>query len=272
MLTRFTLIGSLVETSWYIGIMTRENLCDKVNAGDIIFFGDQQFQVFKANKKAKVLRLAVVDWGNGPHTIDKNEFIRLTSSFEPPKPGGKFKYSGNNFTGTFHGFVTMAERRVKTVPVLFSGGELPVGKYRDISLVCFLDGDEASYKMLPDYGFEVDLEYAAIVPAQCGLVKTADITGFTKRDLIAYVIHVNGEGKLSRDPIMKKVAALEAKPWVPTSNTDYFLGVEDNLNAAGTLRKAAKGKYGRILYGLGKEGRNRAAKVLARLGEEPGRI
>jgi len=38
------------------------------------------------------------------------------------------------------------------------------------------------------------------------------------------------------------------------------------------LRKAAYGKYRRILYGLGAEGRNRAAKVLTRLGEEPGRI
>jgi hypothetical protein len=252
--------------------MSRDNLCDKVNDGDIIFHDGERIQVFKANKKSKVERFAVLsDVGGHVWSMSADEFERQTG-FERLNPGGTFKFKSNNWSGTFHGYVTMAKRRAKTVPVLFSGGELPVDKYRDISLVCFLDGDEASYKMLPDYGFEVDLEYAAIVPAQCGLVKTADITGFTKRDLIAYVIHVNGEGKLSRDPIMKKVAALEAKPWVPTSNTDYFLGVEDNLNTAGTLRKAAKGKYGRILYGLGKEGRNRAAKVLARLGEEPGRI
>ena len=145
-------------------------------------------------------------------------------------------------------------------------------KDRDLTLVCFLDGDEAAYKALPNYGYEVEMEFAVVVPAQVGLQKLADVTGFTKRDLIAYVIQVNGEGKLGRDPIMKKVAALEGKPWVPTSNTDYFLGVQSEPDTKGTLRKAAKGKHGRILYGLGADGRARAAKVLARLGEEPGRI
>ncbi len=45
-----------------------------------------------------------------------------------------------------------------------------------------------------------------------------------------------------------------------------------NFPNSRTLRKAAKGKYGRILYGLGAEGHNRAAKVLARIGPEVGRI
>lgn len=252
--------------------MSRENLCDKVNDGDIIFFGEERFQVFRANKKSKVERLAVVSNGNGVYSLDAFQFRNETRDFAEPTPGGKFKYRNNGWSGTFHGYVTMATRRVKTVPVLFSGGELPVDKYRDLTLVCFLDGDLAVYKMLPDYGYEVDMEFAVVVPAQVSLPKVADITGFTKRDLIAYVVQVNGEGKLSRDPIMKKVAALEAKPWVPTSNTDYFLGVEAKPDAKGTLRKAAKGRYGRILYGLGADGRARAAKVLARLGEEPGRI
>lgn len=252
--------------------MSRDNLCDKVNDGDIIFFGEERVQVFKANKKSKVERLAVCSSGNGVYSMDAFEFRRQTRDFTEPKPGDKFKYHSNGWSGMFHGFVTMASRNVKTVPVLFSGGELPVDKYRDMFLYCFLDGDLEAFKALPDYSCEIDLEFAVIVPAQVGLPKIADIKGFTKRDLIAYVVHVNGEGKLSRDPIMKKVAALEGKPWVPTSNTDYFMGVEDKPNAKGTLRKAAKGKYGRILYGLGENGRERAAKVLARLGPEVGRI
>jgi len=252
--------------------MSRENLCDKVNEGDIIFFGDERFQVFKANKKSKVERLAVVSNSNGAYGLDAFQFRSQTRDFAEPKPGDKFKYRENGWSGVFHGYITVARRNVKTVPVLFSGGELPVDKYRDMFLHCILDGDVEAYKMLPRYGREIDMEFAVIVPAQCGLPKLADVKGFTKRDLIAYVIQVNGEGKLARDPIMKKVAALEGKPWIPTSNTDYFKSVDDNPHAAGTLRKAAKGKYGRILYGLGAEGRNRAAKVLARLGEEPGRI
>lgn len=252
--------------------MSRENLCDKVNDGDIIFFGEERLQVFKANKKSRVERLAVCSSGNGVYSMDAFEFRRQTRDFAEPKPGDKFKYSGNGWSGTFHGFVTMATRNVKTVPVLFSGGELPVDKYRDMCLYCFLDGDLEAFKSLPDYGREIDMEFAVVVPAQVTLPKLADVKGFTKRDLIAYVVHVNGEGKLSRDPIMKKVAALEGKPWIPTSNTDYFMGVEAKADANGTLRKAAKGKYGRILYGLGADGRERAAKVLARLGEEPGRI
>lgn len=251
--------------------MSRENLCDKVNDGDIIFYGDERFQVFKANKKSKIERLAVCSNGNGIYSTAAHEFRQLTDSAEL-KPGDRFKYYSGYWSGTFHGFVTMATRNVKTVPVLFSGGELPVDKYLDMRLYCFLDGELEAFNALPDYRREVDMEFAVIVPAQVTLPKLADVTSFTKRDLIAYVIHVNGEGKLSRDPIMKKVAALEGKPWVPTSNTDYFLGVQSEPNAKGTLRKAAKGKHGRILYGLGADGRARAAKVLARLGEEPGRI
>ena len=258
----------------------RDNLCDKVKDGDIIFFGDERVQIFRADKKSKVEHLAVVSIASSnssnssilPHTLDAFQFRSQTRDFPDLKPGDKFKYSGNGWSGVFHGFITMARRNVKTVPVLFSGGELPVDKYRVMFLYCFLEGDEAAYKMIPYYGREIDMEFAVIVPAQVGLPKLADTNGFTKRDFSAYVVHVNGEGKLSRAPIMKKVAELEGKPWIPTSNTDYFLRVEDSPQAAGTLRKAAKGKYGRILYGLGVNGRMRAAKVLARLGEEPGRI
>lgn len=252
--------------------MNRENLCDKVNDGDIIFFGEERFQVFKANKKFKVERLAVISNGNDVFSLDAFQFRNETRDFAGLKPGDKFKYRTNGWSGTFHGYITMATRQVKTVPVLFSGGELPINKYRNLKLVCLLDGDVDVYKMLPDYRYEVDMEFAVVVPAQVSLPKVADIMGFTKLDLIAYVVHVNGEGKLSRDHITKKVAALEAKPWVPTSNTDYFLGVRSEPDTEGTLRKAAKGKHGRILYGLGADGRARAAKVLARLGEEPGRI
>lgn len=156
--------------------------------------------------------------------------------------------------------------------MLFSGGELSIDKYRDISMICFISGDRAAYDMMPSFGTKIEMEFAVVVPAQVTLPKLADIVGFTKRDLIAYVVQVNGEGTLSRDPIMKKVAALEGKPWVPTSNTDYFMNVEAKANAKGTLRKAGKAKYGRILYGLGADGRKRAAKVLARLGPDPGRI
>ena len=252
--------------------MNRENLCDKVNDGDIIFFGEERFQVFKANKKFKVERLAVISNGNDVFSLDAFQFRNETRDLAELKPGDKFKYRTNGWSGTFHGYITMATRQVKTVPVLFSGGELPINKYRNLKLVCLLDGDVDVYKMLPDYRYKVDMEFAVVVPAQVSLPKVADIMGFTKLDLIAYVVHVNGEGKLSRDHIMKKVAALEAKPWVPTSNTDYFLGVRSEPDTEGTLRKAAKGKHGRILYGLGADGRARAAKVLARLGEEPGRI
>ncbi len=252
--------------------MMRENLTDSVKDGDIVFFGEDRFQVFKANKKSKIERLAVISSGHGVHSVDEFTFRSGIKGFAEPAPGGKFKYTENGFAGTFHGFVTMASRSVKTVPVLFSGGELPVDKYRDKTLICFLEGNEDAYKMLPDYGSEVEMSFAVVVHAQCGLPKSADITGFTKYDLIAYVIHINGEGKLTRDPIMKKVAALESKPWIRTSNTDYFMRLESGPSAKGTIYKAGKGKYGRILYGLGAEGRNRAAKVLARLGPEPGRI
>jgi hypothetical protein len=257
--------------------MTRDNLCDKVNAGDIIFYGDERVQVYQLSKSAKPERLSVIDDGHG---LFYTSTASLSSWREiPQRAGDTFALHDTGEPATYYGDVVVSYRRIKTIPVLFGGGELSINKYRHYTLAHVLEGAPKAVAGLKLCRFDldpriIDMEFAAVVPAQISLPRLAGAKGFTKLDLMAYVIHVNGEGKLSRDPIMKKVAELEGKPWVRTSNTSYFSGVESggSAQASGTLRKAATGPRGAILYGLGQEGRARATKVLARLGPEPGRI
>ncbi len=243
---------------------------DNLKPGDIVFYGDQQLQVLKPHAEVETHKLAVYTDGTRVHSQDRRDFLRRCRPMTV-KPGESFDFAGGQ-KYTFLGCVDVRERVARTMPVLFGGGELPIDKYRELCFRCLVSGDVEVYARLSDqlHGYVIDLTYSAIVSAQIAMPDLGDVSGFTKADLIAYVVLVNGEGKLSRDQIMEKVAALERKPWIRTSNSDYFKGV--TASDKGTIRHAAKGPRGRILYGLGDEGYKRAAKVVARLGEVPGRL
>lgn len=243
---------------------------DNLKPGDIVFYGDQQLQVLKPHAEVETHRLAVYSDGSTVRSMDQQDFRRRCHPLDV-KAGGQFDFA-NGMKFTYLGTITTRERVARTMPVLFGGGELPIDKYRELRFRCLVDGDGDVYARLHDdlHGYVIDLTYSAVVPAQLAMPDLGDVSGFTRADLIAYVVLVNGEGKLSRDQIMEKVAALERKPWIRTSNSNYFKGVTEDDK--GTIRHAAKGPRGRILYGLGDEGFKRAAKVVARLGEVPGRL
>lgn len=168
---------------------------------------------------------------------------------------------------------------VRTTPPGFSGGELGVGLYGHRRLACLLKGNVDAYHRALAEGRRhgencLDLACAAVGEGEW--IPFYDVKGFTKLDLIAYVIAVHGPSL--RDDIMRRVAALESLPWIPTSNTEYFSNTADvnskaryaDASTESTMCKA--GKQGRKqLYGLGEAGRKRAAEVLARLGEGPAR-
>lgn len=161
---------------------------------------------------------------------------------------------------------------VRTCPPGFSGGQLKVDDYGNYKLHKFVEGDYAKYKRLIDR-WNVDVTCAAV--GEGDWIPTYDIGDFTKLDLIAYVIAVHGPSM--RDDIMRRVAALESLPWIPTSNTEYFGNVADTDPSTpygnptdSTMCKA--GKLGRKqLYGLGTAGKERAKLVIAHMGEGPAR-
>lgn len=101
-------------------MMNRDNLCSKVNDGDIIFYDGERVQIFKANKKTTIERLAVLSGATGVWSTNADEFEWQTN-FERLNPGDKFTYRSNNLSGTFHGFVTMATRWAKTVRCCSAG-------------------------------------------------------------------------------------------------------------------------------------------------------
>lgn len=162
---------------------------------------------------------------------------------------------------------------VRTCPPGFSGGALKVDDYGSYKLHRFVEGDFKDYARLLDR-WNLDLTCAAV--GEGDWMPTYDIGDLTKLDLIAYVIAVHGPSM--REDIMRRVAALESLPWIPTSNTEYFLNV-DSANPPemyyGKPRDATMkhaGKVGRKqLYGLGNLGKKRAKAALARLGEGPAR-
>ncbi len=165
---------------------------------------------------------------------------------------------------------TYEQAVIRSCPPGFAGGELKVDDYGGYKLLRFVEGDHRDYdKLLGRWC--IDLSCAAV--GEGYWMPKYDIGELTKLDLIAYVIAVHGPSM--REDIMRRVAALESLPWIPTSNNEYFSNVaaSDGRGMQGKARDATMehaGKLGRKqLYGLGKLGKERAKAALARLGEGP---
>ena len=168
------------------------------------------------------------------------------------------------------GVIQYEVANVRSCPPGFSGGELKVDDYGNYKIHRHIDGDYAQYAKMMDR-WHIDLTCAAVGEGEW--IPEYDIGDFTKLDLIAYVIAVHGPSL--KDDIMRRVAALECLPWIPTSNTEYFSNV-GSLGPAGMYGKPRDatmehaGKSGRkLLYGLGEAGKKRAKLVLAKMGEGP---
>jgi len=177
------------------------------------------------------------------------------------------------------GGCTYEVTHVRTCPPTFRGGALTTGDYGSKRLSVLLKGNHEAYwrqlKAAQRHGEHfVDLTLALV--GEGDWMPTYDVGDFTKLDLIAYVIAVHGPS--IREDIMRRVAALESLPWVPTSNNEYFSNVKASGDKGRFYGKATDdtmahaGKLGRKqLYGLGETGKARAKAVLARLGEGPAR-
>ena len=169
------------------------------------------------------------------------------------------KHTGSKFDSDA---CTYELAHIRSCPPAFTSGQLKVDNYGSYKIHRFVEGEFRDYTRLLDR-WNLDLTCAAV--GEGDWMPTYDIGDLTKLDLMSYVIAVHGPS--TRDDIMRRVAALESLPWIPTSNTAYFMnqsGTEGVLHAAS--------KQGRKqLYGLGTEGKKRARVALARLGEGPAR-
>ncbi len=150
----------------------------------------------------------------------------------------------------------------RAVPPGWVSGELDRDLFWDVRLCRLVEGSREYFKknVINRFSRTIDVDRSLVGQ---GYIKPplAKVDGARKIDLICYVIDV--VGPLLRDDVLRKVAAIEGKPWVPTSNHEYFQNVAPDGERYGELTKA--GKLGRKqLYGLNKAGRE-LAKPLRRL-------
>lgn len=163
---------------------------------------------------------------------------------------------------------TIDKVNLRTVPPGFMGGELAIGNYGSLDICKFAHGDQEAYQDWVSKGrWHIDVNCVAVgdgtpIPELIDCKRHR----FTKPDLMAYAILVNGP--LTRDEIMRKAAALEGLPWIPTSNTEYFA---TRGECVGTVLVEAGKRGQKKLYTLGQEGKERANRVLVTVGEGPGR-
>lgn len=94
--------------------------------------------------------------------------------------------------------------------------------------------------------------------------------GLTKPMIMAYVVAVNGP--MTRLELMKQVAFIEGKPFIPTSNVSYF-SKTGMYTAPGVVEQKIlqpMGKNGNaIVYTFGTVGLELANKVIEKIGKEP---
>ena len=234
----------------------------ELKVGDICFANGKGFKLERMTKVKVVKDIRIVDDGDGPHPA----YGYLGAIPVSQKVGSKYKL-GNGHVTKYLGTVTYEECSVKTVPPGFTGGKLPKADFGDLTLVRFVSGDVAAWTAWSEeYGdYKVNMEYAFVGEGPA-LAPPADIQGFTKIDLIAYVMKVNGPSL--RDDIMQRVAALEGKPWIPTSNNQYFQYASHAHKKGCACVIISAGKRGRkALFACAPGGEERANSVLARLGE-----
>jgi len=252
---------------------------DEARPGDLVIDGERTLRLAKISRTRFDKAAVFTNLARGvPQASPERDFRDPRWGAHPCsiKPGEKGRYS--QWDILYHGRVVVAVRDAKCVPVNYVGGRLDKRDYLDVRM-CWPTSDDPNLLDLYDRAdfpssYRVNMSRCALVHACLTLpAPVLSDHAFTKTDLIAYVVKVNGERKLTRKAILEKVAALEGKPWIPTSNTDYFMNVPSRPDIEGhVLYQAGRGPHRAILYGLGPEGERRAEAVIAQIGSDPGRV
>lgn len=136
-----------------------------------------------------------------------------------------------------------------------------------LETVTLFSADPDSSKLLeervPASHYTIDCSDATVERKPHALRKF-NVKGLTKKDVMAYLLLVNGP--MVRLELMRQVARVEGKVFVPTSNSDYFSNKYGSAVSDDTicvLRKRGQAS----VYTFGDEGIVRAVRAIAQLGE-----
>jgi len=214
-----------------------------IGPGDVIVTPELEFKVYKLDHKPRKEDMVKLKDRHGTHFVQDALWVNkatICSRFQV------FRVD------------------VKTVPTNWRG---PAGS-KDVDfriLTLFSCGDQDTYhEWLFNHGpwrGLVDLSKARVKPNLRPLKAIGDLSGLVKMDLICSVIMAFGPS--SRDDILRRVSAMEGKPWVTTSNWDYF-----SSNRQGAIEEHSEGRRGKTLYRCTIEGLKRGSVAMARFGLE----
>lgn len=176
-----------------------------IGPGDIVVLEGVQFKVYKVDVAAKNRMFYKVRRETGQITIwdDRPASVHTTLS--------RFVAETIHF---------------KTVPTTWNGPARSSDcTYHALSL--FVRGDQETYqewlkarKPSEYYGGMFDARAAIVATDPDKPKAVATSRSYTKMDLICAVVLAHGPS--TKDDILRRVAALEGKPWVVGSNSEYF--------------------------------------------------
>lgn len=214
-----------------------------IGPGTIVIAGDTHFKVYKVDSKARMSTMVKYKDQYGTHFSENSRWIQ---SYE------------------IQGQFEVVRMDVKSVPTTWNGAAKSSDcKYNTITL--FVDGDQEAYQ---DW-LKAESKWRGVVDVKCAMVSVdpdapkpiGNLKGFNKMDMICAVIMAHGPS--TRDDILRRVATMEGKPWVVSSNHEYFGG-----NRQGAIEDYAKGPRNKKLYCCTVDGLRRGAAVIDRFGME----
>ena len=225
-------------------------------AGDIVLSAYGDFKVYKVDTKPRNVRYCMTLRDKSPYFVDAKWYEQHTANAD-------FSY------GAFVGSFTCEEAHVKSVATTFAGFAKSA-QTEARTLARFVKGDKACFDAYIKHHRENKWRKAHVDVADATLSTDPDSPKpkydvkrfkFAKMDLICAVIAVHGP--MYKDDILRRVAALEGKPWVVGSNADYF-----TINKAGAIEEAAKGERGKTIYHCTVLGWSRASNVIVEIGKQ----
>lgn len=212
--------------------------------GTIVIAGDVHFKVYKIDSKPAKVR-------HFQYKVDGRTLFG-ERPWMPPHA---------QVLATF----TVVQVSAKTVPTTWRGPASSSDcKYHTMTM--FVEGNQEAYQAYlascqSTYRTVVDLGIAMVAPDPDAPKPIGNLKGFNKMDMICAVIMVHGPS--TRDDILRRVAAMEGKPWVVSSNHEYFSG-----NRQGAIEDHARIERRKKLFRCTVDGLRRGAAVIDRLGTE----
>lgn len=242
--------------------IAKEYFRTNLKVGDIIFYGEVRRQVYAyfSNCLGHLESLVEIQQPGFKDSvfIGKHNFEPGTYQFESVKTNAEKKI----------GEFTYATALLQTIPI---GHSDTVIKKKDVGIsqvYVFLGGNEESFRRYYNKFYShipriILLNNAAVTPGKlCIPPMKPGVSKFTKKQLVAYVIDVNGN--INYREICQKVAQLQGKLW-SEGTVKYFKDSDFTQISAKRPRTKA-------WYTLKPAGKIAAQLVKNKLGDELGRV